>query len=236
MARQRGQERRTGDDLGACRGESGQRQPPEWLLFSLAVGSPSLSTLPGTGSPADIYADLNPSLPGGEVLYVSPLTLGLEPADDLDALIVFDDGDHEFHDGFDQVVFSLAPGSPSLGGVYGPGDLFTSEGFGYFALYCAGAELGLELTDNLNMLDYVLCDHALTCAYDWAIGYVGTCVEDINGDGEVNLADLSILLASYGQCECSPDYWPGADMDDDGCVGASDLATLLAAYGTSCGP
>lgn len=218
-------------------GGSAGREPPEWLLFSLAAGSPSLPTMPGgNGSAADIYVDTNPSSPGGEGLWVGPMTLGLTLGDDIDALIVFDDGDRVFTSGYDQIVFSLAPGSPSLGSGFQPGDLLMSEGFGIFAPYCPGEELGLAPGDNLNMLDYVLCEQVLACVYYWAIGYVGSCAGDINGDGEVGLDDLAILLASYGHCAGDPEYYPGADLTGDDCVRLADLATLLAVYGTSCRP
>ncbi|MFQ5807676.1 MAG: dockerin type I domain-containing protein, partial [Phycisphaerae bacterium] len=141
--------------------------------------------------------------------------------------------DFIFIPGADQVVFSLTPGSPSLGG-FGPGDLFTSEGFGFFTLYCQAGQLGLGPLDNLNMVDYVPCDDVHACVTDWAIGYVNPCVGDLNGDGVVNLSDLAILLSSYGKCEGEPGYIPEADLEPDGCVNLTDLAVLLAHYGETC--
>lgn len=47
---------------------------------------------------------------------------------------------------------------------------------------------------------------------------------DLNGDGSVNAADLSILLGSWGGKGLG-------DIDGDGVVGASDLAILLGAWG-----
>lgn len=205
------------------------------IYFSLVAGSPALLTLPGTGSGADIYIDSSPTTPGGEMLYVAPPTLGLLPADDIDATIIFEDGTPGFTSGLDQILFSLAPGSPSLGGGLGPGEVFTSEGFGVFGLYCSAGELGLAPGDNLNLLDYVFCEQVLSCVYYWAIGYPSQCEGDLNGDGQVGLVDLAILLASYGRCEGEPDYYPGADLfGDDGCVDLADLAALLAVYGTPC--
>ena len=55
---------------------------------------------------------------------------------------------------------------------------------------------------------------------------------DIDGDGDVDLADLAALLADYGTCVGDPNYNPDADLDNSGCVDLSDLATLLANYGT----
>lgn len=48
-------------------------------------------------------------------------------------------------------------------------------------------------------------------------------VGDLDGDGVVNAADLSILLGSWGSCAGSCP----ADLDGDGSVGASDLGILL---------
>lgn len=210
----------------------GEGRPPE-VLFSLTANSPSLSVLPGFGSGADIYLDRDPQEAGNEELYVGPYALGLMLDDDIDAMIVLDsDGLYQFTPGEDQVIFSLAPGSPSLFGEFGPGDLFTSSGFGMFEFYCDGDQLGLATADNLCMLDYVFCEDVLTCAADWAIGY--QCVGDLDRDGDVDLADLALLLSSYGLCAGDPGFVPAADLDHDGCVDLADLATLLANYGTVC--
>lgn len=211
------------------------RQPYVQVFFSLAAGSPSLPMLPGTGSGADIYVDTDPNTPAGQLLYVEPAVLGLLPTDDIDALIVFEDGLPGFASGADQILFSLAPGSPTLLGGFSPGDVFSSEGFGLFELYSAADRLGLAFTDNLNMLDYVPCDHVPTGVYEWAIGYLSQCAGDINGDGAVNITDLAILLAAYGACQGDPQYYPGADLyGDDDCVTLTDLATLLSHYGETC--
>jgi hypothetical protein len=57
------------------------------------------------------------------------------------------------------------------------------------------------------------------------------CVGDLDGDGDVDLSDLAILLAAYDTCDGDPFYNPDADLDDSGCVDLADLATLLAEYG-----
>ncbi len=51
---------------------------------------------------------------------------------------------------------------------------------------------------------------------------------DLDGDGDVDLADLSILLAHYGQSGTPAD----GDLDGDGDVDLGDLSILLANYGT----
>ncbi|MGA0174517.1 MAG: hypothetical protein ACO3NL_12855, partial [Phycisphaerales bacterium] len=55
------------------------------------------------------------------------------------------------------------------------------------------------------------------------------CVADLNLDGLVNGADLTILLSGWGPCE-SPAICPG-DLNCDGSVNGADLTTLLAAWG-----
>lgn len=207
------------------------------VLFSLSAGSPSLPILPGTGSAADIYVDFNTAGPGGEELYVAPYQIGLTPGDDIDGVIIFDDGNYVFENGIDQVIFSLSPLSPSLAGTFSPADLFTSVGFGVFAPYCQAESLGLGPADNVDQLDYVMCDDVLTCVDDWAIGFVADpCPWDLDHDGMVGLSDLATLLATYGLCAGDPGYLPAADFVPDDCVNLADLAELLAHYGEQCDP
>ena len=54
---------------------------------------------------------------------------------------------------------------------------------------------------------------------------------DIDGDGDVDLQDLSLLLAAYNTCSGDPGYNPAADLNGDGCVDLGDLAILLSNYG-----
>lgn len=54
----------------------------------------------------------------------------------------------------------------------------------------------------------------------------GTCGADLSGDGVVDLGDLLMVLAAWGDCEgCS------VDLDGDGQVGIGDLLIVLAAWG-----
>ena len=52
---------------------------------------------------------------------------------------------------------------------------------------------------------------------------------DLDGDGDVDLADLAQLLANYGMTEGAT--YEDGDLDGDGDVDLSDLAELLAHYG-----
>ena len=53
------------------------------------------------------------------------------------------------------------------------------------------------------------------------------CVADIDGDGEVNVADLLILIGAWGQCPSCD-----ADLDKDGEVNVADLLILIGAWGS----
>ena len=55
---------------------------------------------------------------------------------------------------------------------------------------------------------------------------------DLDGDGDVDLADLAQLLSNYGVT--SGASFEDGDIDGDGDVDLSDLAALLAEYGTTC--
>ena len=57
------------------------------------------------------------------------------------------------------------------------------------------------------------------------------CVGDLDGDQQVGLTDLSILLANFGITGATPDM---GDLDGDGDVDLADLSTLLGAFGQSC--
>lgn len=58
------------------------------------------------------------------------------------------------------------------------------------------------------------------------------CPGDLDGDGDIDLADLSALLANYGMT--SGAVYEDGDLDGDGDVDLSDLSALLAVYGTTC--
>jgi hypothetical protein len=55
--------------------------------------------------------------------------------------------------------------------------------------------------------------------------YTNPCPEDLDGDGTVGSADLTILLSSWGSNNAQ------ADIDNDGVVGSADLTAVLSAWG-----
>jgi hypothetical protein len=202
-------------------------------FFSVTRNSPSLSFLPGsTPSGADIFVDFQPMNIGGEQRYVGPEQIGLVPFDEIDAMIVGDDGDRFFEDGIDQILFSLTADSPSAP-PHGPGAIFTTRGLGTFQIYATAQTLGLRPSDNLDILDFVLADDIDALVQQVAIGFVCNCPGDANCDSRCNLADLSILLGNFGTAFGATR--DDGDFDDDGDVDISDLAILLGNFGGTCG-
>jgi hypothetical protein len=57
------------------------------------------------------------------------------------------------------------------------------------------------------------------------------CEGDVNGDGQVDLEDLAILLANFGAAGAG---FEDGDLDGDGDVDLADLALLLARFGAVC--
>lgn len=55
---------------------------------------------------------------------------------------------------------------------------------------------------------------------------------DIDGDGDVDLSDLALLLGGYGLCSGDGGFNAAADFDANGCVDLGDLAVLLANFGS----
>jgi hypothetical protein len=199
------------------------------IYFSLDRASPSLNTLPpGAGSGATVYVDLNPGAPGGELRYAAPAQLNLVQHDDISAMLIFDNGDHVFQPGIDQVVFTLRPESPSLGvlGV-GSADLLTTSGLG-ITVYATAQELGLRPTDHVDMVDFAPCDDVLHCIDDWAIGFNRRLPGDMNCDGRVDNFDIDPFVlaisdpAAYESAYEECNIYAG-DVDGDGYLNNFDI-------------
>lgn len=71
---------------------------------------------------------------------------------------------------------------------------------------------------------------AIDAALDIGAFEFAACPADINADGNIDLADLGVVLAAYGCTSACGD----GDVDADGDVDLSDLGLVLAAFGTAC--
>ena len=63
---------------------------------------------------------------------------------------------------------------------------------------------------------------------------VQRCVGDVDGDSDIDLTDLAMVLASFLLCEGSPGFVAGADLNGTGCVDLTDLAILLSSFENAC--
>lgn len=202
------------------------------LFFSLEKNSPSLVPLPGPDGGAVIFVDFNTDAPGGEQVYVFDTQIGLVRADDIEDFIVFDNGDFVFNRAQDQVLFSLARGSPSLDALGAtPADVLSTTPTGlplrFFALQ---EQLGLSTGANIDMLELAVCMGPFdNCIRDWAIGNKGL-TGDMNCDGVVSVSDIAGLVlaltnpagyeAAYPDCnpfngDCNFDH--NMTVGDIGC-------------------
>lgn len=125
--------------------------PEAPIYFALAPNSPTLAMLGATS--ADILVYGQAYVP---VIWANGVDdLGLGAGDMIDGLCLQEDGDWLFGAG-DQIVFSLAPGSPTLAALgIGPGELLLA---GRQLAAANATTLGLNPTDNVDAL---ACTQAL---------------------------------------------------------------------------
>jgi hypothetical protein len=147
------------------------RAPGANIFYSIDRAT-ATNPYPAGSSGADVY--VSAAMPGYDVppvaVYATAVALGLDSivpnGDDIDALIVFDDGDLQYGSpagpGFDTVLFSLAPGSlsPLIAGnpYFGatPGDILIASTNPNWTpgVFIPAPSLGLIAPgDNLNALD-----------------------------------------------------------------------------------
>ncbi|MFI4854867.1 MAG: right-handed parallel beta-helix repeat-containing protein [Phycisphaerales bacterium JB065] len=85
-----------------------------------------------------------------------------------------------------------------------------------------GSGAGDAITDNVGYIPFSVTDDA--CGFDCLAG-------DANNDGNVNLADLNLVLANFGG---AVEIGTDGDVNDDGVVNLADLNLVLANFGEAC--
>ncbi|RMF73381.1 MAG: hypothetical protein D6744_15715 [Planctomycetota bacterium] len=219
------------------------------VYFSLDSGVPDIAEgVPNTASALanglGVGGDVlvTPAPGAAPIVFAPALLLGLDlfgpDTDDLDALILWENGTGVYEPSVtpydwltgatDMLMFSVRRGSAVIGApdsICGlpiePGDILVppTVAGGFPGIWIPAEALGLATrrsnfnnADDLNALD-VLC----------------SVPGDVDGDGDVDLTDLAILLANFGCVgTCA------GDVNGDGVVDLTDLAILLSSFGATC--
>jgi hypothetical protein len=200
------------------------------LYFTLAQGSPTLVTLGANTS--DIFRS-RVGASGAPSVWISGASLGLVPADQLDALAT--DGTN--------VHFSLAPGSPTLLGPDGtadppndpnPDDMSPADVMSqaFLALF-ASSTLNLEDTDDVVglSLGFDQDDDRVPNACDNCLSVGNADQADADVDTVRASCDNCMAIANADQTDTDVDGEGDAcdaDDDDDGLADPSDNCPLLA--------
>lgn len=116
----------------------------------------------------------------------------------------------------------------SYSGVNGSGRLITVE----FLILTHGST-NLNITLAGNMPTKLLNSTGDSVAFATTDGFFSNVAPtgDVNGDGVIDIFDLSIVGLAYGSFEGDPLYDPDADLNNDGVVDARDLAMVTFNWG-----
>ncbi len=123
--------------------------------------------------------------------------------------------------------------SDALFAVYdtdGDGDVDQNEMNAGGFVYISTDDNGQHASGDVDASS-VASDHAAVVV-DITLDAAGAIPGDVDGDGDVDLIDLSALLAAFGTSSGDADYNPAADFDASGTIDLVDLSTLLGNFGS----
>ncbi len=181
--------------------------PESPVYFSLDASSPSLAALGFTAG--DILRTSNAETPS---LYASREQLGLQATDDVDGLCLVERGD-DVYSASDTLLFSLAPGSPTLPAIGASAGDMIKAGSPPVVAYSA-ATLGLRQTDDID---------AASCAGPAGItGGSG----DVNCDATTNSVDAALILQRVAGLVSSLPCDAEGDVNGGG-INSVDAALVL---------
>ncbi|MCI0855255.1 MAG: dockerin type I repeat-containing protein [Chloroflexi bacterium] len=181
--------------------------PERPVYFSLDASSPSLAMFGFTAG--DILSSSHADPPS---LYASHEQLGLQASDDVDGLCLVENGDGAYSTS-DTLLFSLAPGSPTLATIGASAGDMIRAGNPPIVAYSA-TTLGLRQTDDID---------AASCAGLAAvIGGSG----DVNCDATTNSVDAALILQHVADLLSSLPCAAEADVNGDG-IDSVDAALIL---------
>lgn len=119
---------------------------------------------------------------------------------------------------------------------------------GQSILLSAKLSYGLDQTSQTSASYPRIYNDAASAIGYTAISYAGTqatatgtasfvayakVLGDVNGDRNVNILDVGLVLGAYGSTRGSPRWNPNADFNNDGSVGIDDVSIVLAYFDTS---
>lgn len=120
------------------------------------------------------------------------------------------------------------------------GNVYSNVG-GIWGTVDGGATWQLERDTGAELLDVTTVQVSPTQVDAYAAGQISQIWRahitlatpgDIDGDGDVDLADLAALLSSFGLCTGDAGFLAAADIDASGCVELADLTVLLSNFGS----
>lgn len=106
---------------------------------------------------------------------------------------------------------------------------FAPSGGGVVIDVSTGIFSGKAWGENIGWIDFQNLSVPYHVQTEWAPP-PSAILGDLDGDGDVDVTDLSIFRSSLGACSTAPNFIADADYDGDGCVSYADYRTWYGYY------